>query len=278
MKEFKVSIQTLLFLFILVSICTSCYKKFDPLSYAPPFTISGYSGASQIGASNLVGYWAFEGSYIDSVSNHLATGVGTSFVAGFKGQSLKGANNGYVIDDIQNTVKNLTSFTVCYWINTPQNTNGIVGTVNISRSDDFWGNLDMFYENGSSATSTVFKAHINNNTNGQWAVTTLSNPWNTWMHIALTYDQGSNTIRLYRNGAQIATNTIAGYGPIQFKNATKIVFGTVQFQTTPSLGTAGGKQDWASYLTGMMDEVRIYNKALTATELVALSILEGKGK
>ena len=57
-----------------------------------------------------------------------------------------------------------------------------------------------------------------------------------------------------------------------------MVFGTVQFQTTPSLTTSTGKQDWASYLVGQLDEVRIYNKALTADEISALSKLEGRGK
>jgi hypothetical protein len=60
--------------------------------------------------------------------------------------------------------------------------------------------------------------------------------------------------------------------------ASKIIFGTEQFQTTPSLGTAGGTQGWAGYLTGQLDEVRIYDVALSASDLKALIILQGKGK
>jgi hypothetical protein len=51
----------------------------------------------------------------------------------------------------------------------------------------------------------------------------------------------------------------------------------VQFQTDPSIGCCG-KQDWASYLTGVIDEVRIYNVALTTEEINALVVLQGKGK
>jgi hypothetical protein len=77
----------------------------------------------------------------------------------------------------------------------------------------------------------------------------------------------------------VATLASPGLGNIVFPaTATKIVFGTEQFQCSPSLGTAGGSQSWASYLTGQMDEVRIYNKALSASELQALIVLEGKGK
>ena len=257
---------------------SSCYKEFDPKSYAPAFTINGFTSSREIKKSNLVGYWAFEGSYIDSVTNVVATGVGTSFVNGFKGKAMQGANNGYVISTVSSAVANLHSFTVSYWINTPQNTNGIVGTVNISRTDDFWGNLDMFYENGSTATSSVFKTHVNNNGNGAWLVNTINNPWNTWMNVTVTYDQASSTFVTYINGSSIGSSTQAGYGSVVFQNATKLIFGTVQFQTVPSLGTAGGSQGWASFLTGIMDEVRIYNVALSAAEVNSLVVLQGKGK
>ncbi len=257
---------------------SSCYKKFDAGSYAPAFTISGYTSSSAIAPSNLVGYWAFEGSYVDSVSSIAATGVGTTFVNGFKGKAMQGADKGYVICDVPSAIANLHSFTISYWINTPLNTSGIVGTVNVSRTDDFWGNLDMFYENGGTATSTVFKSHINNNGNGAWVVNTINNPWNTWMNVTLTYDQATSTFTTYINGSSVGSTTQAGFGSLTFQNATKLIFGTVQFQTTPSLGTAGGSQGWASYLTGSMDEIRIYNKALSTTEIGALVVLQGKGK
>jgi len=256
----------------------SCYKEFDPKSYAPAFTINGFTSSRDIKKSNLVGYWAFEGSYIDSVTKTVATGVGTTFVNGFKGKAMQGALNAYVISDISTAVANLHSYTISYWVNTPQNTNGIMGTVNISRTDDFWGNLDMFYENGSTATSTVFKTHVNNNGNGAWIVDNIANPWNTWMNVTITYDQASSTFVTYINGSSISTTVVSGYGAVAFQNAAKLIFGTVQFQTTPSLGTAGGSQGWASYLTGIMDEVRIYNAALSASEVNSLVVLQGKGK
>ena len=257
---------------------TSCYNGFDPKSYAPAFTINGFTASRDIKKSNLVGYWAFEGSYIDSVTNTAATNVGTSFVNGFKGKAMQGANNAYVISTVSSAVANLHSFTISYWINTPQNTSGIVGTVNISRTDDFWGNLDMFYENGSTATSSVFKTHVNNYGNGAWVVNTINNPWGSWMNITVTYDQATSTFVTYVNGSSIGSMVQSGFGSVIFQNATKLIFGTVQFQTTPSLGTAGGSQGWASYLTGIMDEVRIYNAPLSAAEVNSLVVLQGKGK
>lgn len=258
---------------------SSCYKKFDPKSYQPLFTINGYTSVSEIGQGSLVGYWAFDGNYVDSISKTGATGVGTSFTNGFRGQALQGAANGYAISDLPNAIKNMTSFTIDYWINTPQNTTGILAPIVIARTDQFWGSLDMFFENGSTATSANLKVHYNGQSEVWFTNGMVSNPWGSWQNIALTYDAGTSTFTLYQNGNAVASNTSAGLGNLVFPaTATKIIFGTAQFQTSPSLGTAGGPQSWASYLTGQMDEVRIYNKALSPSDLQALIVLQGKGK
>lgn len=258
---------------------SSCYKKFDPKSYQPAFTFNGYTSVAEIGKGSLVGYWAFDGNYMDSVSKTVATGVGTSFTGGFKGQSFQGADKAYVISDLPNAIKNLNSFTIDYWIKTPQNTTGILAPLVISRTDQFWGALDMFFENGSTANSANLKVHFNGQKEVWFTNGMISNPWNGWVNIALTYDAATSTFKLYQGGNVVASQTVDGLGNLVFPaTATKIIFGTEQFQTNPSLGTAGSAQSWASYLTGQMDEVRIYNKALTASDLQALIVLQGKGK
>lgn len=263
-------------------VLTSCYKSFDASSFQPAFTVSGYTSSASIEANSLVGYWAFEGTYLDSVSKTAGTGVNTSFTPGFVGQAMQGANNGYVISALPNALKGLGSFTIDFWVNTPQNT-AQTALMSISDNANFWGALDMFYENGSTATSTPFKIHLNdvtNNTGDIWLTSwTLPTPWSSWQNIALTYDQASSKFVLYQNGTIIGSQTQAGAGAIAFPStAAKLIFGTEQFQCSPSLGTAGGTQSWSGYLMGAMDEVRIYNKALTQTELQALIVLQGKGK
>ena len=137
----------------------------------------------------------------------------------------------------------------------------------------------MFFENGSTATSGNLKVHFNGQSEVWFTNGILQNPWNTWQNIALTYDAGTSTFTLYQNGTSVATQQASGLGNLVFPaTATKIIFGTEQFQTTPSLGTAGGAQSWASYISGMMDEVRIYSKALSASDIQALLVLQGKGK
>ena len=73
---------------------------------------------------------------------------------------------------------------------------------------------------------------------------------NTWTHVALTYDRAN--MRLYVNGTEVAiqptTYTMsASAGPLRI----------------------GGNNVWGEYFTGLIDEVRVYNRALTPTEVQA---------
>ena len=258
---------------------SSCYKKYDPKTYQPSFTINGYTSVAEIGAGSLVGYWAFDGAYIDSISKTAGTGVNTSFSGGFKGLALQGAEKGYVISDIPNAIRNLKSFTIDYWLKTA-NTSGLITPITISRTYEFWGAMDMFYEKGGRTDATAnLKVHYNGQSEVWFTSGFISNPWNTWQNIGLTYDAATSTFTLFQNGNVVASQTAAGLGELAFPaTATKLIFGTEQFQTTPSLGTAGSAQDWAGYLTGQLDEVRIYNKALSQPELQAMIVLQGKGK
>jgi glucose/arabinose dehydrogenase/PKD repeat protein len=73
-------------------------------------------------------------------------------------------------------------------------------------------------------------------------------PADTWTHLATTYD-GSN-LRLYVNGTLAATTAATG--------------GVV---TSASPLRIGGNAIWGEYLGGVIDEVRVYNRALSQAEI-----------
>ena len=75
----------------------------------------------------------------------------------------------------------------------------------------------------------------------------------TWMHVAATYD--GTTIRLYVNGVQEGGN-LAGPASIATNNL--------------ALGI-GAQPDGRSTAAGAMDDVLLYNTALTASEIAALA-------
>ena len=71
---------------------------------------------------------------------------------------------------------------------------------------------------------------------------------NTWSHLALTFD-GTN-LRLYVNGALVTTRAFTG-------NITA---------STQAL-RIGGNAVWGEWFAGLLDDVRIYNRALTQAEI-----------
>jgi hypothetical protein len=175
----------------------------------------------------------------------------------------------------------MKSFTITYWVNSPVNANGIAGLVNLSNDTEFWGNIDMFFENGSTADAAKFRAHIVNNgaSPDHWVSKDgIPNVFGKWTSMAVSFDGPTKTFKFYVNGSQLVSDVDNGFGTLNFLKVGKLVFGTVHFMTTPSLTSSHGAEPWASFLTGQLDEIRIYNKALTNAEVNALVLLEGRGK
>lgn len=75
-------------------------------------------------------------------------------------------------------------------------------------------------------------------------------PANTWTHLAATYDGA--TIRLYVNGTEVSAASRTG---------------TLLKQNKPL--TIGGDTFYGQYFSGLIDEVRVYNRALSPAELQA---------
>src|ERR1700753_1356085 len=125
---------------ILISLgLSSCIKKFDPSSYAPPLNINGYTASSQIASSNLVAHWGFNGDLTDSVSKVAGTANGTSFGTGILGQGLVGGTNAYVVSDVPPAIQQLHSFTFSAWVNMPASARGdVYELVGIANSQNFW--------------------------------------------------------------------------------------------------------------------------------------------
>jgi hypothetical protein len=83
-------------------------------------------------------------------------------------------------------------------------------------------------------------------------------PLNVWSHIAVTYTTAagpaSSTLRFYVNGALVRTlttavnqNILAGTQPLRIGNSNASI---------------------SEGFNGLIDEIRIYNRALSATEIV----------
>ena len=71
---------------------------------------------------------------------------------------------------------------------------------------------------------------------------------NVWTHVAGTYD--GTTVRLFINGVQTAS--VAVSGPIA---------------TSTGPLRIGGNSIWGEFFQGRLDEIRIYNRALSQAEI-----------
>jgi Concanavalin A-like lectin/glucanases superfamily len=267
---------------VITSSCIKSANLYAPAKPLPP--VNGYLKSSDVSPANLVAYWPFTGTLTDSLSQTTGVATGTSFTTGVKGKGLQGANNSYVISAVPAAIQNLHSFTISVWYNMPENSTGVVNLVDIVNSQNFWGNLDIFLENPPNATTGQLKVHMWNNgtsttgTDAWEGDYTVNNAFNVWDQVTVTYDDTTGTVTVYFNGTQVGTNTPSGFKPLNWTGVKQMVFGTLQFQTTPSLTSNTGNQSWASYLTGAMDQVRVYNKVLSLNDIGAIYGLEKLGR
>lgn len=298
--------KTLNLLYLLIAttivISTGCVKADygdDVVKGDPPPVAGGFTNSNQIATSNLVAYWNFNDNLTDSVSGESATNAGTTFTDGVKGSALQGSNTAYALFNPGAAIQNLHSFSVAFWIYSPTNV-GAIGIFSLTNTNDFWGSLDIYQDNGGTNDKAVFKVHLNNANvpwSGQFTDTKVS--FNKWNHITITYDAATSKLNIYEGATSLGVNsagnpvetvgpTLHGsdptappetpYGDIKFVNATKIAFGAFQFQTDPSLTTSATAQTWATDFSGALDEFKIYDRALTAQEVSALVTLERQGR
>lgn len=117
----------------------------------------------------------------------------------------------------------------------------------------------MLKENSSELIYGMYARESSNKPSGWIRTTTTTGsslsagatpslPLNAWSHMTTTYD-GSN-LRLYINGTLRATRAVTGNMPVS-SNPLKF----------------GGNAIWGEYFAGQLDNIRIYNRALTAAEI-----------
>jgi hypothetical protein len=129
----------------------------------------------------------------------------------------------------------------------------------VSRSDSV--NLNQF--TFSTQTTNVLQAHVAT-TASDWFVNfatgTVPIVINTWTHVAMVFNGtqsgNSNRFKFYINGVLDAGTTYTGTIPAALTSITQVL--------SIALRESGG----GSYTNGLMDEVRIWNTARTAAELL----------
>ncbi|HEV8286823.1 MAG TPA: LamG domain-containing protein [Chitinophagaceae bacterium] len=219
----------------------------------------------------------------DSISNYPSF-FPSSDVKVVPGIKATAAGGGAVVYTSANDWGKSSSFTVAFWEkNTvPQNEPQWLFTL---PSKDGWtnSNFTAYVEHqnaGSTSTNAVIKLVWGVDAD-QWFEFKDANKMpgnllnNQWHHLAFVYDETTSKLAYYVDGVALTglpsnlTDVKKGAnprGPAQFANPVGFVIGGWSKQ-----GGFGGAQDsWIQPWKGGLDQFRLYNKALSATEVAAL--------
>ena len=215
-------------------------------------------------ATGLVGYWKLDGNASDSSGKGkhgtLIGGTPTKDRFGITGASLSFNGSSDYITLPTSTLAYNSSATYAAWID-PENLTqkgAILGHDTNNLADYSDALCGGFWLKTSSFRGTVYS-------NTGYQVITTAATAGVWQHIVFVKDIANSQIKLYKNGVLIST--------VAFTPATLGVDGTVQCGLNRLMvarfnsSNTDGPQD---KFNGYIDDVRIYNRALTADDVLAL--------
>jgi len=210
------------------------------------------------GADGLVGYWKMdEGSGTTLVDASAPANDGTisgspTWVAGHDGQAIQFNGSSQYANVSDHSCLEITgSLTIAAWIapSRPKTTQRIVTKAVMSSVGGYELSLS------STDPGKVFFRLNQTSSSGGYRVDSVT-PYptdGTWIHAVATYDIATTQLKIYINGV---LETTGAAGPTSIMSSTQPVF-------------VGRQNDNANpyYYWGKMDEVRIYNRALSAAEV-----------
>jgi len=199
-------------------------------SPTPPLPLAGFWSLNE-GSGTVAADSSGNGNNVNLVN-------GPIWINGKSGKALQfdGVND-YAIKTSASGIPVNPPFSVIVWINGK------------SLSNPKWN--DIVRKEGSWAVQADPYGKLNLEITGkQDTISKVGIPTNVWTHIAVTFE--GTTVKFYNNGMLGDTKTQT--------NKPNAGLNTINI---------GGYTTWGTYFNGALDEVKIYNKALNATEINA---------
>jgi hypothetical protein len=308
MKKNNFLFKAIAVVFLGAAIISCSDDDADPL---PP--IGGYNNAGEVAASDLVAYWPLNGNGVESVSNTSPTStVSTSYVTGIKGQAASFSAGFMAYPEIAALSTTTGSASISCWAKISNTKLVVDGESNISpifsltRTGQVFGNLNVIGETHGLTTSDTIQLKgifrikeddgvsefggdaVNMTKMEQWMIDGNANGENhqafankiggQWAHVVYVFDGAAGSNKLYVNGVKISNpqwEVRNGGAPKMLNHftPTRAVIGALE-----TVATGTNTDTWNKALTGGVDELRVYKKALSASEIGSLYELELAGR
>jgi hypothetical protein len=269
----------------------------------PP--IGGYNSSAEVGAADLVAYWPMNGSGVESKSNTSPSDVvNTAFVTGIKGQAASMSAGYMEYPSIPALATTTGSMTISTWAKVSNNKTLLTASTSclltLTRDGDWAGNMNLLLETAqreASNDSIQVKGLVqikkpDGTNNGQDIVNMIkqetwmdaTHSWNPnkvggkWAHYVIVWNGSEGTFKIWVNGVEISNNAWESRNggdslPLNFFTPTRPIIGAL---STFVDGTT--LDNWNKPLTGQVDEMRVWKKALSSGDINALYQLEKAGR
>lgn len=219
---------------------------------------------------------------VDSIKANFPSSNGMTSVAGVgTGKAMKGADDKSILYASANEFAKSTSMTIAFWM---KNTDAGRTEFVFSLVDDKYGwshsGIFLLLEHGTP-TETVLKLGLMD----QWLewpdAAKFPKPLmnGSWHHVAFVYDQATSKMTYYFDGAVVTPAPASATDVKNVQTAGNPPRGALDLTSVKNLiiggwnkhgGAQGPTDDWIKSYTGSIDQFRLYNKALTASEVQAL--------
>lgn len=253
---------------------SACDKKERP-------ALGDYPQDSNPPGGPLKFYAAFDGTTdnplmnaVDSIRANFAASNPLTSVDGISGKAIQGTGTEAVKYSTANDFKNATSCAISLWVNNTVNPNTELYFSLANK--DYWHQSGAFLlVEHAAIDKCTFKFALMD----KWIEYTnqsFNKPLfdGNWHHLVFSYDETTSKLSIYFDGAEVPTPGTSGtltaggapLGPLNLQNAANLIIGGWNKHAS----VEGPQDDWIKGFSGKMDQFRLYGKALSASEVLAL--------
>jgi hypothetical protein len=268
-----------------VALIASCEKNGDNGG-----TTIDADDPATVKTENLVAYFPLESetNAVEAVGIKYSKKAGAAgFVKGMRGNAYSNTaadctNISYLEFDVasDNPFKTMSSFTISCWMKMPIPNSGSPAMLSLNGGDPGMGNILVMFEGwGCNSDSLFVKPYLYNSVSREWKGHDLgksASAYKTdkWFHLVYSYNENDSKMYVYADGTLVVDNgrwkdpqdAEGNQDPLG-----KIVLGEgiSNFYVGAWFNNLNGDHAdvWRTSYSGLVDEIRIWNIALTPEEI-----------